>query len=110
MNEHTPGEWRVCQDQRFHGELCIDAVIDGKVWSIALVHGDDGSMLANALVMAAGPALLAACKAQHEAIDRLFAMLIEVTGDRQPFYPSESGQPWEAVLIGNAAILKATQP
>lgn len=53
--------------------------------------------------------LLAACKAQHEAIDRLFAMLIEATKDQKPhgFYPSESGQPWDAIKQGNAAIAKA---
>lgn len=48
--------------------------------------------------------LLEACKAQHEAIDRLFALLIEKVPE---FYPSKSGQPWEAVLKGNAAIAKA---
>jgi hypothetical protein len=49
--------------------------------------------------------LLAALRAQHEAIDRLFAMLIAKTMyAEKPFYPSESGQPWEAMLAGKAAI------
>lgn len=48
--------------------------------------------------------LLAACKAQHEAIDILFAMLIA----RDPkFFPSKSGKPWGAVQLGNAAIKEA---
>lgn len=57
--------------------------------------------------------LLAACKAQHEAIDRLFAMLIVATGSDRPsesgmaFLPSQSGQPWEALVAGNAAIARA---
>ena len=45
--------------------------------------------------------LLKACKAQHEAIDLLFAMLIKVDPN---FFPSKSGKPWEAVVLGNAAI------
>jgi len=45
--------------------------------------------------------LLEACKAQHQAIDRLFAELIE----RDPaFFPSKSGQPWEAIQKGTAVI------
>jgi hypothetical protein len=45
--------------------------------------------------------LLDACKAQHQAIDRLFAELIK----RDPnFFPSKSGQPWEACKKGNAVI------
>lgn len=44
-----------------------------------------------------------ACKAQHEAIDRLFALLIE----RDPeFFPTKSGQPWEACRLGNEVIKK----
>ncbi len=47
--------------------------------------------------------LLAACKAQHQAIDWLFAQLI--TRDHS-FFPSESPA-WPAVIQGNAAIEKA---
>lgn len=44
---------------------------------------------------------LEALKAQHQAIDRLFAELIK----RDPnFFPSKSGQPWEACKKGNAVI------
>jgi hypothetical protein len=52
--------------------------------------------------------LLAACKAQHEAIDILFAMLILATKDTEPkFYPSASGKPWAALVAGNEAIKAA---
>lgn len=45
--------------------------------------------------------LLSAVKAQHEAIDILFALLIE----KDPtFFPSKSGKPWQAILQGNEAI------
>ena len=47
------------------------------------------------------PDLLEACEAQHQAIDRLFALLIEKD---EKFFPSKSGQPWEAIQQGNAAI------
>lgn len=47
--------------------------------------------------------VLDALKAQHEAIDRLFAQLIERDND---FRPSKSGQPWEAGRKGNALIQK----
>jgi len=48
--------------------------------------------------------MLEALKAQHEAIDRLFAELILA---KPGFWPSQSGQPWTACLLGNAAIAKA---
>jgi hypothetical protein len=59
---------------------------------------------ANARLIAAAPDLLAAVKAQHNAIDILFAMLIE--RDRG-FLPSQSRVPWAALLKGNATIAKA---
>lgn len=45
-----------------------------------------------------------ALKAQHDAIDTLFAMLI--ARDHE-FSPSKSGRPWEALMLGVAAIAKA---
>lgn len=48
--------------------------------------------------------LLAACKAQHQAIDILLAMLAWVD---PTFFPSKSGIPWDAVLAGNDAVRKA---
>lgn len=48
--------------------------------------------------------LLAALKSQHNAIDALFAMLIEA---KPGFYPSKTGWIWDACVNGNEAILKA---
>lgn len=45
--------------------------------------------------------LLDAVKAQHDAIDVLFALLIA----KDPtFFPSKSGKPWQAIIQGNEAI------
>lgn len=54
--------------------------------------------------------LLAACKAQHEAIDILFSMLIAKDPVTAPdrFMPSKSGFPWQAMLAGYVAIARAT--
>ena len=49
-------------------------------------------------------ALVEACRAQHDAIDILFAMLIERSSN---FFPSKSGKPWEAMLQGSAALAAA---
>jgi hypothetical protein len=48
--------------------------------------------------------LLKACKAQHQAIDLLFARLTQL--DRN-FFPSKSGLPWELANQGLAAIKRA---
>ncbi len=62
----------------------------------------------DAALISAAPDLLAACKAQHEAIDRLFASLIDRYEDHgRAYFPSRSGQPWEASHAGRAAIEKA---
>ena len=50
--------------------------------------------------MEAGELLHGASKAQHDAMDMLFAMLINAIPG---FFPSKSGQPWEAMLKGGAA-------
>ena len=44
-----------------------------------------------------------ACKAQHNAIDLLFAKLIML--DRN-FFPSKSGEPWEATVRGHEVLAK----
>lgn len=55
------------------------------------------------LAVSAHDDLLAACKAQHEAIDTLLAML--VVRDHT-FFPTQSPV-WPKLLQGNAAIVKA---
>jgi len=55
----------------------------------------------NAGLVKAAPKMYGALKAQHQAIDILFAMLIERD---KTFFPSKSGQPWEAIVEGNKAL------
>lgn len=66
MEQHTQGPWIVSLDPRYPSEPCIDAVIDGAVWHVALCHNavgpDDGSAEANARLIAAAPELLASLK------------------------------------------------
>lgn len=55
--------------------------------------------------MASAPELFEVVKAQHEAIDRLFAMLVSKSAAVGPrFFPSKCGQPWEAAVAGSALI------
>jgi hypothetical protein len=66
MSNHTPGPWIIGTDPRYPSEPCIDAVVDGVVWHIALCHmglgPDDTSAEANARLIAAAPELYAALK------------------------------------------------
>lgn len=67
MGQHTQGPWIINLDPRYPSEPCIDAVIDGVVWHVALCHNaagpEDGSAEANARLIAAAPELLATLKA-----------------------------------------------
>lgn len=67
MGQHTQGPWIINLDPRYPSEPCIDAVIDGVVWHVALCHNaagpDDGSAEANARLIAAAPELLATMRA-----------------------------------------------
>ena len=66
MGQHTHGPWIISLDPRYPNEPCIDAIIDGVVWHVALCHNaagpDDGSAEANARLIAAAPELLATLK------------------------------------------------
>ncbi|HKS54713.1 MAG TPA: hypothetical protein VJS12_05485 [Steroidobacteraceae bacterium] len=66
MSSHTPGPWIVGTDPRYPSEPCVDAVVDGVVWHIALCHmglgPDDSSSEANARLIACAPELYAALK------------------------------------------------
>lgn len=66
MSNHTPGPWIIGTDPRYPSEPCIDAVVDGVVWHIALCHmglgPDDTSADANARLIASAPELYAALK------------------------------------------------
>lgn len=67
MGQHTQGPWIINLDPRYPSEPCIDAVIDGVVWHIALCHNaagpEEGSAEANARLIAAAPELLATLRA-----------------------------------------------
>jgi hypothetical protein len=66
MGQHTQGPWIVSLDPRYPNEPCIDAVIDGVVWHVALCHNaagpEDGCAEANARLIAAAPELFATLK------------------------------------------------
>jgi hypothetical protein len=111
ITSHTKGRWLL------DGKLVYALNVDGVNIFSTLIQGGltdnsektrDAELFANARVIASAPELLAACQAQHEAIDRLFAMLIDLSPRDKTFYPSKSGQPWEAAVAGNSAIAKAT--
>lgn len=105
---HTPGPWYLDWDMtriNVHAEGVQIAIVrrstkDGTASPIY----DDAEARANARLIAAAPELLAACKAQHQAIDLLLARLIELDST---FLPSESPA-WAAVTSGHAAAAKAT--
>jgi hypothetical protein len=66
MSQHTQGPWIISIDSRYPSEPCVDAVIDGVVWHIALCHNaagpEDDSADANARLIAAAPDLLASLR------------------------------------------------
>jgi hypothetical protein len=66
MSNHTPGPWIIGTDPRYPAEPCVDAVVEGVVWHIALCHmgigPDDSSAEANARLIACAPELYAALK------------------------------------------------
>jgi hypothetical protein len=72
MGQHTQGPWIINLDPRYPSEPCIDAVIDGVVWHVALCHNaagpEDGSAEANARLIAAAPELLAILRAAVPAL------------------------------------------
>ena len=73
----------------------------------AIIGGlGEGEERANADLYAASTDLYKACEAQHEAIDRLFARIVHLDNT---FRPSKCGQPWEALVQGNAALAKAVK-
>lgn len=66
MGQHTQGPWIISIDPRYPSEPCIDAVVDGVVWHVALCHNaagpDEGCAEANARLIAAAPELFATLK------------------------------------------------
>lgn len=105
--EHTPSEWRYTEELDANMSMIDngEAIICGLPNPIPneLYDAELKEMRANARLISAAPDLYEACEAQHNAIDLLFARLIELDPN---FFPSKSGLPWEAVLQGNKAIAK----
>jgi hypothetical protein len=98
--QHTPGPWAlVTKDDKYGKELLIVQDTDGDECEVIC----GAFQTRSGLLLAAAPELLAACKAQHNAIDILLAMLIERDSS---FMPSKSVV-WPALVLGNAAISKA---
>lgn len=101
---YTKGEWKINEiDKR----LVQVKIIPNLRFGIADC-GNTGlpanEELANANLIMAAPDMYEALKAQHEAIDQLFAILIE---QDNTFFPSKSGKPWEAMRQGHNAMVKA---
>lgn len=105
MPNFTSGPWGVFDIWR--RESPSGTMIGPQEYPVCAMTGYYGpdQTPANARLIAAAPDILAACKAQHEAIDILFARLIQLD---PTFFPSKSGLPWEAAASGHAAIAKAT--
>lgn len=106
--QHTPGPWSyhlghdyvAIQYNNGESELCVYRAFPAT----------DGRIEADARLIAAAPELLAACEAQRQAIDWLFASLIGITGRQKTekqFYPSKCGFAWDACVLGVAAVKKA---
>ena len=104
---HTPGPWSYARrgtigDWSIHGPLFVSGEED-KEFRVGVAHDIYHEADAAFIVRACNShaAMLEALKAQHDAIDQLFAMLIDA---KPGFLPSQSGQPWEACQAGNRAI------
>lgn len=96
--KYTDGAWKVCKREDYPIKIRIYGY-DGRASCVADVYFEDDAQLISASLD-----LYEACKAQHNAIDMLFALLLSKDPN---FFPSKSGQPWEALIKGNKAIKKA---
>jgi hypothetical protein len=97
----TKGPW---EQDRFGSLNSPDGNVI-QVWGLGIAHGPrTPASEANAALLKASPDLYEACQEQHKAIDYLFARLAELD---HTFFPSKSGQPWQAIVLGNAALKKA---
>lgn len=111
MNNHTPGPWIIGTDPRYPSEPCVDAVVDGVVWHIALCHmglgPDDSSADANARLIACAPELYAALKealpALRSDVERLSLAQADTSSDKVSTFRKAKLR-YEAAL---AAIEKA---
>lgn len=104
--KHTPGPWRL-EKGKFDWQLYgyDDYNISSFNIHDAEIEGNPELEKANAHLIAAAPVMLDALKEAHQAMDVLFAKLVNETD--ATFYPSKSGKPWEAIIKINEAIKKA---
>lgn len=103
--KHTPGPWEFHVGDDY---LEVRQLTKGMFRVIYRVAYPDAEDIANARLLVHAAGLLAACKAQHDAIDWLFAKLITLTGQpgivvNEQFYPSKSPA-WPACVLGNEVI------
>lgn len=119
MNEvakHTPGPWTLLlpqpaedEDGTSTGGFSYPGGIEGADGNPVCEFGTlagSGTMFENEAdhhLIAAAPDLLAACKAQHTAIDILMAMLIE----RDPDFRPTQSRVWPMLIQGNDAVARA---
>lgn len=99
MSAHTKGPWVVEAGgpRLVNTHACVISAADG-LGPVAY------STREYARLVAAAPDLLAACQAQHHAIDVLMARLIALDPE---FMPTKSTI-WPALVAGSDAIAKAT--
>ena len=108
---YTKGEWKVTNTaferwSSYRGKSTgARAFVTVDMNEVAEAQGDVAEEAeANAHLISAAPEMYEALKSQHQAIDILFAMLIERD---KAFFPSKSGKPWKAIIQGNKALAKA---
>jgi hypothetical protein len=108
---HTPGPYHlVTLDAPLSDWTGARYIIRSKKHApggVAVIIGGTGAEeeAATARLFEWAPELLAACQAQHKAMDALLARLIELD---KTFFPSKSGHIWDALVQGHTAITKAT--
>jgi hypothetical protein len=103
---HTPGPWMLGDWEHnifVGGGPNCDDIAEFNFADEHTVKITREEALANARLFLAALDLLAAAKAQHDALDRLIARLITLDPE---FRPSKSAI-WPAVVQGNAAIKAA---
>lgn len=114
----TPGPWlRMEPDASEYPTRAVAALyteerLIATVWAKEKVtmpwRSDDGE--ANCYLIAAAPELYEALVTALDGIDILLAQRVEAAApdaDPDTYFPSRSGKPWEAVLLGKAALKKA---
>ncbi len=98
---HTPGPWTYQENSDAYTHI-VRAAENRFICQLA--QDTSGVAEGDARLIATAPELLEVCEAQHKAIDFLLARLAMLD---PTFFPSQSGQPWEAVTKGHVAIAKA---